>query len=403
MDDDPVGVRSGSATCPSTTACPSTSRRPDVVSTFGKELAGLPVRAARRRASDMLDLVGLDQARFDPVSGFSTGMRQRTKLAQALVADPQLVLLDEPTAGLDPVGSEEMLELVGRLAGFGISAILATHLLDDVQRVCEHVVMIDRGHLVLAGPIDQLMQTTGLMRVEVGGRDGAVAVLARALAARGLTATTTPITSTSTPRPSATTPSTSCGTRWPTSSCASTRSRPGTARSTTSSSRRPTGDRAAAGADRRRLRPGLPALPGPQGGRRGHPGPVAAVRPPRPRAAALVAQKVFPWSLLGLATIPAVVNVGVAWVIRNNPLEMEDFSFITYREYVGVSTTLLLFVALTAPDVVPPTAPSGSCPCCSPGRSPASTTSWPRWRPSPPSCSASRSCPRSCCSSARCW
>jgi len=65
-------------------------------------------------------------------------------------------------------------------------------------------------------------------------------------------------------------------------------------------------------------------------------------------------QKVFPWTLLGLATIPAVVNVGVAWAIRNNPVEMADFSFITYREYVGVSTVLLLFVALTAPDVVCP-------------------------------------------------
>jgi ABC-2 type transport system permease protein len=65
-------------------------------------------------------------------------------------------------------------------------------------------------------------------------------------------------------------------------------------------------------------------------------------------------QKVFPWTLLGLATIPAVVNVGVAWAIRNNPIEMADFSFITYREYVGVSTVLLLFVALTAPDVVCP-------------------------------------------------
>jgi ABC-2 type transport system permease protein len=65
-------------------------------------------------------------------------------------------------------------------------------------------------------------------------------------------------------------------------------------------------------------------------------------------------QKVFPWSLLGLATIPAVVNVGVAWAIRNNPIEMADFSFITYRQYVGVSTVLLLFVALTAPDVVCP-------------------------------------------------
>ena len=81
-----------------------------------------------------------------------------------------------------------MLDLVARLAGFGISVILATHLLDDVQRVCEHVVMIDRGRLVLAGPIDQLMQTTGQLRVEVGGRPDAVGDLAEALAGRGLAA-----------------------------------------------------------------------------------------------------------------------------------------------------------------------------------------------------------------------
>jgi ABC-2 type transport system ATP-binding protein len=186
--DDPVGVRSRLGYMPEHDCLPLDQSASDVVSTFG-ELAGLPARAARQRASDVLDLVGLDEARFRPVGGFSTGMRQRTKLAQALVADPQLVLLDEPTAGLDPVGREEMLELVGRLAGFGISAILATHLLDDVQRVCEHVVMIDRGHLVLAGPIDQLMQTTGVMRVEVGGRDDAVAALAQALAALGVSAT----------------------------------------------------------------------------------------------------------------------------------------------------------------------------------------------------------------------
>src|SRR5918997_694895 len=159
----------------------------DVVATLG-ELSGLPRSAARQRASEVLDLVGLDEARFRPIEGYSTGMRQRTKLAQALVADPDLLLLDEPTAGLDPVGREEMLALVERLAGFGISVILATHLLDDVQRVCQHVVMIDAGRLVLAGPIDQLMQTTGVMRVEVGGRGDAVASLARALTERGLPA-----------------------------------------------------------------------------------------------------------------------------------------------------------------------------------------------------------------------
>jgi ABC-2 type transport system ATP-binding protein len=182
---DPVGIRSRLGYMPEHDCLPLDQTAADIVATFG-ELAGLPARAARQRASDMLDLVGLDEARFRPVGGFSTGMRQRTKLAQALVADPQLVLLDEPTAGLDPVGREEMLELVGRLAGFGISAILATHLLDDVQRVCEHVVMIDRGHLVLAGPIDQLMQTTGVMRVEVGGRPAGGQALVDALADRGI-------------------------------------------------------------------------------------------------------------------------------------------------------------------------------------------------------------------------
>ena len=182
---DPVGIRSRLGYMPEHDCLPLDQTASDIVSTFG-ELAGLPTRAARQRASDVLDLVGLDEARFRPVGGFSTGMRQRTKLAQALVADPSLVLLDEPTAGLDPVGREDMLDLVARLAGFGISVMLATHLLDDVQRVCDHVVMIDRGHLVLAGPIDQLMQTTGQLRVEVGGRPGAVAALAEALAGQGL-------------------------------------------------------------------------------------------------------------------------------------------------------------------------------------------------------------------------
>jgi ABC-2 type transport system ATP-binding protein len=156
----------------------------DVVSTFG-ELSGLPARAARQRASDILDLVGLDEARFRPISGFSTGMRQRAKLAQALVGDPELVLLDEPTAGLDPLGRDEMLALVGRLGTFGISVMMATHLLDDVQQVCDHVVMIDAGRLVVSGGTDSLLERTGLVTVDVGHRSE---VLLAALAATGLDA-----------------------------------------------------------------------------------------------------------------------------------------------------------------------------------------------------------------------
>jgi ABC-2 type transport system ATP-binding protein len=165
--DDPIGVRSRLGYMPEHDCLPLDQTAADVVSTFG-ELSGLPARAARQRASDILDLVGLDEARFRPIGGFSTGMRQRTKLAQALVGDPELVLLDEPTAGLDPLGREEMLALVGRLGTFGISVLLATHLLDDVQQVCDYVVMIDAGRLVVSGPTDSLLERTGVVTVDVG-------------------------------------------------------------------------------------------------------------------------------------------------------------------------------------------------------------------------------------------
>ena len=187
---DPIAVRSRLGYMPEHDCLPLDQTAADVVSTFG-ELSGLPARAARQRASDILDLVGLDEARFRPIGGFSTGMRQRTKLAQALVGDPELVLLDEPTAGLDPLGREEMLALVARLGTFGISVMMATHLLDDVQQVCEHVVMIDAGRLVVSGGTDSLLERTGLVTVDVGTRgDELIAGLAivglAAVAADGL-------------------------------------------------------------------------------------------------------------------------------------------------------------------------------------------------------------------------
>jgi ABC-2 type transport system ATP-binding protein len=166
---DPIGVRARLGYMPEHDCLPLDQTAADVVSTFG-ELSGLPARAARQRASDILDLVGLDEARFRPIGGFSTGMRQRTKLAQALVGDPELILLDEPTAGLDPLGREEMLALVARLGTFGISVLMATHLLDDVQQVCDHVVMIDGGRLVVSGATDSLLERTGVVTVDVGTR-----------------------------------------------------------------------------------------------------------------------------------------------------------------------------------------------------------------------------------------
>ena len=163
---DPVGVRTAIGYMPEHDCLPGDQTAADVVATLG-ELSGLPARAARQRASDVLNLVGLDEERFRPISTFSTGMKQRAKLAQALVADPKLMLLDEPTAGLDPSGRDAMLDLVRRLGDFGISVVMATHILEDVQRVCDHVVMLDGGRLVAAGPTADLTADTATVVVEV--------------------------------------------------------------------------------------------------------------------------------------------------------------------------------------------------------------------------------------------
>jgi ABC-2 type transport system ATP-binding protein len=180
--DDPVGIRARIGYMPEHDCLPLDQSAADVVATLG-ELAGIPARAARQRASDMLDLVGLDEARFRPAGTYSTGTRQRTKLAQALVADPEVVLLDEPTSGLDPSGRDEMLDLVARLGADGMSVVMSTHVLADVQRSCDHVVMLDGGSLVVAGGTDALLVTTGTIVVDV---DGPVEALVAALTARGL-------------------------------------------------------------------------------------------------------------------------------------------------------------------------------------------------------------------------
>jgi ABC-2 type transport system ATP-binding protein len=117
--------------------------------TYSGQLAGMSFRAARRRAHEMLDLVGMGQERYRSIDTYSTGMRQRAKLAQALVHDPSLVILDEPTNGLDPSGREHILRLVGSLRReFGISVIISSHLLPDIERICDRVVIIAQGKVV---------------------------------------------------------------------------------------------------------------------------------------------------------------------------------------------------------------------------------------------------------------
>ena len=117
--------------------------------TYCGQLSGMSFRAARQRAHEMLDLVGMGQERYRSIDTYSTGMRQRAKLAQALVHDPELLILDEPTNGLDPSGREHILRLIGSLwSEFGISVVFSSHLLHDVERICDRVLIIANGRIV---------------------------------------------------------------------------------------------------------------------------------------------------------------------------------------------------------------------------------------------------------------
>jgi len=126
------------------------------------ELAGMPSEQALRRAHEVLEYCGLGEARYRNVETFSTGMKQRVKLAQALVHGPRLLLLDEPTNGLDPAGREEMLDLVRSIShDKQVNVIVSSHLLPDVERVCDRVVVIVGGKLRAFGLIDDLKKIEG--------------------------------------------------------------------------------------------------------------------------------------------------------------------------------------------------------------------------------------------------
>lgn len=137
------------------------------------QVNGLPRAAARERTAETLRHVGLFEERYREIRGYSTGMKQRVKLAQALVHDPRVMFLDEPTNGLDPAGREEMLDLVRRTGKeFGIAIIMASHLLGEIERVCEHLVVIDGGKLLRSAPIGEFTGRTQVLAVEIEGDAG---------------------------------------------------------------------------------------------------------------------------------------------------------------------------------------------------------------------------------------
>jgi ABC-2 type transport system ATP-binding protein len=151
------------------------------------EVTGLPPTAARTRAADTLRHTGLFEERYRAMGGYSTGMKQRVKLAQALVHDPALVLLDEPTAGLDPVGREEMLTLIRKThREFGISVLLSSHLMADVERTCDRILVLRGGRLVESGEVTHFTGDTSTVFIEV---DTNHEQLVAALERRGVTVT----------------------------------------------------------------------------------------------------------------------------------------------------------------------------------------------------------------------
>ncbi len=150
------------------------------------QVSGLPRAAARERTAETLRHVGLFEERYREIGGYSTGMKQRVKLAQALVHDPRLIFLDEPTNGLDPAGRDEMLDLVRRTGReFGIAVLMSSHLLGEIEQVCDWLVVIDGGRLVRSGAVAEFTATLGSLEVEV---EGDAAALAEALTARGFEA-----------------------------------------------------------------------------------------------------------------------------------------------------------------------------------------------------------------------
>ncbi|HTF88364.1 MAG TPA: ABC transporter ATP-binding protein, partial [Planctomycetota bacterium] len=142
----------------------------EIVGTLGR-LSGMSAADAMTRAHEVLDYVGIEEARYRALDEYSTGMKQRLKLAQALVHDPKLLLLDEPTNGLDPKGRRHMLDLIADLGQVqGKNLLLCSHLLPDVERTCRDVVVLQRGSVILSGSIAELTRAEGRrVRLEVSG------------------------------------------------------------------------------------------------------------------------------------------------------------------------------------------------------------------------------------------
>jgi ABC-2 type transport system ATP-binding protein len=175
-----IGVRARLGYMPEHDCLPSQVSAAEFL-THMAEVSGLPPTTARTRAADILRHTGLFEERYRAIGGYSTGMKQRVKLGQALVHDPAFVFLDEPTSGLDPVGREEMLALIRKThREFGISVLLSSHLMADVERTCDRIIVLQGGRVVHAGEVEHFTKETETVFIEVDtNRESLVTALER--------------------------------------------------------------------------------------------------------------------------------------------------------------------------------------------------------------------------------
>jgi ABC-2 type transport system ATP-binding protein len=153
----------------------------ELVSYLGM-ISGMAFRDAIQRSHEMLDFVGIGEERYRPIKSYSTGMKQKVKLAQAIVHDPKLLFLDEPTSGMDPQGREEMLSLVTKMASAERTIVVSSHILEDVERICDYAVIIDSGKLVRSGEMTTLLAgEEGVRSLTVRGSEQALSGYVRAL------------------------------------------------------------------------------------------------------------------------------------------------------------------------------------------------------------------------------
>jgi ABC-2 type transport system ATP-binding protein len=145
-------------------------------------ISGMASLDAMQRSHEMLDFVSIGEERYRPIKSYSTGMKQKVKLAQAIVHDPSLMFLDEPTSGMDPQGREELLGLVTKMASSEKTIIVSSHILQDVERICDYAIIIDSGKLVRAGEMKSLLAgEQGVRSLTIRGSAEALSRYAKAL------------------------------------------------------------------------------------------------------------------------------------------------------------------------------------------------------------------------------